>query len=54
MTKEEYVRYVAEPKHLINPVRDIIMFDHWWLEMLTKTPWYHIPLFWIPWIIYFF
>ena len=54
MTKEEYVRYVAEPKHLINPVREIVMFDRWYLEMLTKTPWYAIPIFWIPWIVYFF
>jgi len=27
MTKDEYIKYVEEPKHIINPVRDIIMFE---------------------------
>ena len=51
---DEYVRYVAEPKHLINPAREIILFDTWWLEIFTKTPWYAIPIFWVPWTIYFY
>jgi 4-hydroxysphinganine ceramide fatty acyl 2-hydroxylase len=53
MSKEQYVRYVAEPKHLINPVRNIIMFDTPYLEIFTKTPWYAIPIAWLPWCYYF-
>ena len=53
ITKDEYVRYVAEPKHMINPVRDIILFETPYLEIFTKTPWYAIPLTWLPWACYF-
>lgn len=53
-TKEEYVSFVEEPKHLINPVRDLILFETPFLEVFTKTPWYHIPIAWLPWVTYFY
>lgn len=53
MTKDEYIKYVEEPKHIINPVRDIIMFEKPYLEVFTKTPWYAIPITWLPWAFYF-
>lgn len=53
ITKKEYVKYVEEPKHIINPVRDIILFETPYLEIFTKTPWYAIPLTWLPWAAYF-
>lgn len=53
ITKDEYVKYVEEPKHIINPVRDIILFETPALEVFTKTPWYAIPITWLPWAFYF-
>ena len=54
ISKDEYVKYVEEPKHLINPVRDIILFETRILDtLLTKTPWYAIPITWLPWAFYF-
>jgi len=51
LTKDEYVSFVEDPKHLIEP-KDAILFDSWYLEMFTKTPWYAIPLFWGPVILF--
>jgi 4-hydroxysphinganine ceramide fatty acyl 2-hydroxylase len=50
---DEYLKFVNEPKHLINPIRSIFLFDNFILENLTRTPWYFIPLAWIGPIIYF-
>jgi 4-hydroxysphinganine ceramide fatty acyl 2-hydroxylase len=44
--------FINEPKHLVNPVRDIILFDNPFLEMFTRTPWYLIPLAYVPTIYY--
>lgn len=33
--------------------RHLRMFHHDYLEVLTKTPWWAVPAFWIPVIIYF-
>jgi len=52
-TQEEYIQYINEPKHLINPVRDAKLFDSWYLEMLTKTPWFLVPIIWLPVAFYF-
>jgi hypothetical protein len=41
---DEYITFINEPKHLVNPIRDIKIFDSWYLEMFTRTPWYFIPL----------
>lgn len=51
--RDSYIEFVTEPKVLINPIRDIIIFEHPFLESLTKTPWYHIPLAWFPMFAYF-
>lgn len=52
LSREDYVKFIEEPKHLINPVRPVILFNTTWLEMFTKTPWYAIPIAWFPFIIY--
>ncbi len=48
---EDYVKFIEEPKHLINPMRDVILFETPFLEMFTKTRWYVIPIFWSYFII---
>ena len=52
MTKDDYVKFINDPKHMINPPRDIRMFDSDFLEAFSKTSWYIIPLFWSPVILY--
>ena len=52
---DEYLQWINEPKHLINPVRDVIMFDDAFSEWVSKTPWYRVLIVWIPivlWHIY--
>lgn len=53
VSKPDYVKFIEEPKHIINPVRDIILFETPFLEVFTKTPWYAIPMVWLPWSAYF-
>jgi predicted heme/steroid binding protein len=48
LTFDEYNKYINEPKHLINPVRDLRMFSWRWIEALSKTPWWAIPIAYIP------
>jgi hypothetical protein len=50
---EQYVQFINEPKHFINPVRDVIMFDTPFCEFFSRTPWYAIPAAWIPVLIYY-
>lgn len=45
--KGEYTEWVNKP--VDRPLR---LFGPDWLEMLTKTPWWAVPLFWIPSITY--
>lgn len=45
VSKEEYLRQVHKPRHLN---RDARFFESDYLERLTKTPWWFIPLFWVP------
>lgn len=45
--KEQYSEWVNKP--VDRPLR---LFGPDFLEMLTKTPWWAVPLFWIPAIIY--
>jgi 4-hydroxysphinganine ceramide fatty acyl 2-hydroxylase len=45
--------FINEPKHLINPVRDVYLFETPLIEIVSKTPWYLIPITYIPMIIYF-
>lgn len=52
---DEYVKWINEPKHLINPVRDIRMFNDEFSEWVSKTPWYRVLIVWVPiclWHIY--
>ena len=51
LNKEQYLAFIHDPKHMIDPP-DAIMFDTPFLELFTKTPWYVIPLVWIPYAIY--
>ena len=49
ITHEDYIAWVNEPKHIINPVRDLVMFDNYILEnYFAKTPWFVVPFAWIP------
>lgn len=45
--KSNYAIWVNKP--VDRPLR---LFKSQWMEILTKTPWYIIPIFWIP-IIYY-
>ena len=46
---EEYCTWINEPKHVINPVRDIVLFSNPFMEnYLAKTPWWVVPIAWIP------
>lgn len=47
LNKEQYLAFIHDPKHLINPPESI-MFDTPFFELFTKNPWYLIPLIWIP------
>lgn len=47
-TYEEYTQYINEPKHLVNPVRNLYLFEFFPLELVTMTPFWLIPLFWFP------
>ncbi|EPZ33414.1 Cytochrome b5-like heme/steroid binding domain-containing protein [Rozella allomycis CSF55] len=48
LTKEEYLKNVHKPRYLKEPAT---FFESPLLEPLSRTPWYVIPLFWIPIII---
>jgi 4-hydroxysphinganine ceramide fatty acyl 2-hydroxylase len=50
-TFDEYVTYINEPKHLVNPIRDIKLFDHWFLEAGSKAPWWGVFVAWVPMMI---
>lgn len=52
MTYDEYFQFINEPKHLVNPIRDIRCFDNPYLEQLSMTPWYAIPTAYIPLVLY--
>lgn len=44
-TKEFYLMQVHSPRHLKGSAR---LFGPWYLEMFTKTPWYVVPIVWLP------
>lgn len=54
LTWDDYIQFINEPKHMVNPVRDIILFDNKFFEFFSMTPWYGILLAWIPLITYFY
>lgn len=45
-TLEEYTDFINEPKILTNPVRDIKLFEHPFLEACSKARWEVVPIFW--------
>lgn len=53
-TYEEYYDYINDPKVLVNPIRDLRLFDNDFCEMLTITPWWLIPLAYFPLGVYWY
>ena len=51
-TMEEYVTYINEPKHFVNPVKDLLLFDNWFLETISKSEYWYIIVAFIPYWIY--
>lgn len=43
--KDFYLQQVHSPRHLKEPAR---LFGPWYLEMLTRTSWYVVPIVWMP------
>ena len=52
-TFDEYYQYINEPKHLVNPVRNLRLFDSDICELLTMCPWFGIPMVYIPLTCYY-
>ena len=50
--KEDYLNFIHDPKHMINPPH-AIMFDNAFLEFFSKTPWYMIPIVYVPIMLYY-
>ncbi|KAG0210803.1 fatty acid alpha-hydroxylase, partial [Mortierella sp. GBA30] len=48
-SKAFYLEQVHIPRHLSGPAR---IFGSPYLEVFTKTPWYIIPIFWLPIVAY--
>lgn len=44
-TKEFYLAQVHSPRHLKEPAR---LFGPSYLEVFTRTPWYVVPMIWLP------
>ena len=54
LTFDDYYQYINEPKHLVNPERDLRMFTSDFIEnYFSKTPWYMVPIAWLPMNIWF-
>lgn len=43
--KDFYLEQVHSPRHLKEPAQ---LFGPWYLEMFTRTPWYVVPIVWLP------
>lgn len=52
LNKEEYDKFINDPKHLTRPEDVHRMFKSEFCEFFSRTPWYHIGLFWTPVVIY--
>ncbi|CAG8453672.1 1054_t:CDS:1, partial [Acaulospora colombiana] len=48
-SKEFYLKQIHKPRHLPYSVK---LFENPFLELLTKTPWYVIPILWLP-VVYY-
>lgn len=44
-SKDYYLQQVHQPRHLPQPAR---LFGPWYMEMLTRTQWWVVPLIWGP------
>lgn len=44
----DYIEFINEPKHLINPIREVRLLNNTFLEANTRTEWWVIPLFYTP------
>jgi 4-hydroxysphinganine ceramide fatty acyl 2-hydroxylase len=53
LNQEEYMHFINDPKHLTRPDDDHRMFYYEFLDMFTRTPWYHVAIFWFPVMIWF-
>jgi 4-hydroxysphinganine ceramide fatty acyl 2-hydroxylase len=47
-TLEEYIQYLEEPKVLINPWRNVKLFDNWFFEEITQGPYWMTPVVTFP------
>ena len=47
-TLDDYINYLEEPKMLINPWRNVKLFDNVALEWITGGPWYMTPVVTLP------
>lgn len=48
-SKEFYLKQVHHPRHIVGSAP---IFGPWYLEMFSKTPWWVVPLIWLPWVGY--
>ncbi|SGZ24280.1 BQ5605_C023g09716 [Microbotryum silenes-dioicae] len=49
-SKSFYLQQVHQPRHMSEPAT---LFGPWYLEMLTRTSWYVVPIVWTPITLYF-
>ncbi len=48
LNHEEYNNFINDPKHLTRPDDEHRMFATPFIEFFSRTPWYHVALFWAP------
>lgn len=47
-TYDEYYQFINEPKHLVNPIRSVRLFESDLVEFCSKTYYWLLPLCWLP------
>ncbi|KAF8526514.1 hypothetical protein BU17DRAFT_40326 [Hysterangium stoloniferum] len=50
-SKSFYLHQIHQPRHVPESAR---LFGPWYLEMLTRTSWFVVPIFWLPIASYIF
>ena len=53
LNHDEYINFINDPKHLTNPNEEHRMFHYDFCEIFSRTPWYHILIFWGPISLYY-
>ncbi|RUS24774.1 hypothetical protein BC938DRAFT_473084 [Jimgerdemannia flammicorona] len=48
-SKEFYLKQVHHPRHIVGSAP---IFGPWYLEIFSKTPWWVVPILWLPWVGY--